>query len=69
MNQGLAGGPRQEGYDDVSIDDIRQLIALLGEASDLLAESFLGLLLAIPQILGVPKARVGALVISHKDLL
>ena len=69
MNQGLVGGPGQEGHDDAGVDDIGQLVALLGEASDVLVESFPRLLLAILQILGVPRAHVGALEMSHKDLL
>ena len=66
VDQGLAGGPGQESSDDV---DVRQLVALPGEVSDVLAESFPELLLAILQILGVPRARVGALENFHKDLL
>ena len=42
MDQGLAGGPGLEGSDDVGVDDIRQLIALAGEASDIFAESLSG---------------------------
>jgi hypothetical protein len=30
MDQGLAGGPRQECPDDICVDDIGQFIALLG---------------------------------------
>ena len=65
----LTGGPRQEGSDDVGVSDIRQLVALLGEALDILTESLFELLLTIFQILGVPRAHVGALEVSHKDLL
>jgi hypothetical protein len=39
MYQGLAGGPRLESPNDVDIGDIGQLIALPGEAPDVLMES------------------------------
>jgi hypothetical protein len=39
MDQGLTGGPRQESPDDIGISDVRQLVALSGEASDVLMES------------------------------
>ena len=69
MDQGLTSGLGQEGLDDIGIGDVGQLVALPREASDVLMESFLGLLSVILQILGVPRAHVGALEISHKDLL
>ena len=69
VDQGLAGGPRQEGSDDVGVCDIRQLIALPREASNVLMESLSRLLSVIFQIPGVPRARVGALEVFHKDLL
>jgi hypothetical protein len=39
MDQGLTGGPGPEILDDVSVGDVGQLIALLGEVPDILAES------------------------------
>ena len=47
VDQGLIGGPKQEGSDDVGVGDIGQLIAFTGEASDVVAESFPSLLSAI----------------------
>ena len=47
MNQGLVGGPRQEGFDDIGVGDVKQLVALPGEVSNVIVESFLELLLAI----------------------
>ena len=44
VNQGLAGGPRQESSYDVGIGDVGQLVALLGEAPDVPTKSFPGLL-------------------------
>ena len=43
VNQGLAGGPRQEDSYDVDIGDVRQLVALPGEASDVPTKGFSGL--------------------------
>ena len=39
VDQGLVGGPGQEGSDDVGVGDIMQLIALPREVSDVLVES------------------------------
>ena len=47
VNQGLTGGPRQEGSYDISIDDVGQLIALPGEASDVSTKGFFVLLLVV----------------------
>jgi hypothetical protein len=33
VNEGLAGGPRQERIDDVCVDDIKDRIALLRESA------------------------------------
>jgi hypothetical protein len=40
MNQRLAGGPGQERPNYASVRDIGQHVALLGEVSDVLMESF-----------------------------
>ena len=40
VNQGLAGGPRQESCYDVGVGDVGQLVVLLGEASDVTMKSF-----------------------------
>ena len=68
VNQGLIGGPRQESSYNVIIGDVRQLIALLGEASDVPMEGFSGLLLAVFEIPWVPRMLVRALEVSHEDL-
>jgi len=36
MDEGLIGGPRDEHLDHISVDDVEELIALLGEAADVL---------------------------------
>ena len=69
MNQGLVGHPGQEGSYFVGIGDVRELVALSGEASDVPMEGLTGLLMAVLEVLWVPRAFVCALEVSHKDLL
>ena len=68
VNQRLAGCPRQEGSYHVSIGNVRELIALSGEAPDVPVEGFAGLLVTILEVLGVPRMLVRALEVPHKDL-
>ena len=68
MNQGLAGGPRQEDSYDVGVGDVGQLIALPGEASDVPTKSLPELLLIVFEMLWVPRTQVCALEVSHEDL-
>ena len=68
MNQGLAGGPRQESSYDVGVSDVGQLVALPGEASDVSMKVFFGLVSAIFEISWVPRTLVCALEVSHEDL-
>ena len=69
MDQGLVGGSRQEGSYHVGVDDVRELVALSGEAPDVLAEGLTGLLTVVLEVPWVPRALVCALEVSHKDLL
>ena len=69
MNQGLVGRPGQEGSYHISVDDVRELVALSGEAPDVPAEDLTGLLTVVLEVPWVPKALVSALEVSHKDLL
>ena len=68
VNQGLIGGPRQESSYNVSIGDVRQLVALPEEATNVSTEGFSGLLLAVFEIPWVPRMLVHALEIPHEDL-
>ena len=68
MDQGLASGPRQESSYEVSVGDVRQLIALPGEAQDVPMEGFPGLLLTIFEIPWVPRMLLHALEVSCEDL-
>ena len=68
MNQGLAGGPRQESSYNVGVGDVRQLVAPPGEAPDVPTEGFSGLLSVVLKIPWIPRVLVRALEVPHKDL-
>ena len=69
MNQGFTGRPGQEGPYHVGVGDIRELIALSGEALNVPVEGLTGLLTSVLEVPWVPRAFVHALEVSHKDLL
>ena len=69
MNQGLTGRPGQEGSYHVGVGDVRELVALQGEAPDVPTEGLTGLLTVVLEVPWVPRAFVRALEVSHKDLL
>jgi hypothetical protein len=68
VDQGLIGGPRQEGLNHIGVSNVGQLIALLGEASNVLVKSFIQLLPIVLEVLRVSGAHVGALENTHEDL-
>jgi hypothetical protein len=57
----------EEGIDDLDVGDAGELGALLGEASDVVVQGFVVLLLAPSGIPGVPRVHVSALEVSHED--
>jgi hypothetical protein len=67
VNQGIAGGPAQESPNHVGIDDVGKRVALLGEAPNVLAESFPWLLPAVLEIPWVSGVFISALEVSHED--
>ena len=69
MNQGLAGHPGQEGSYHVGVGNVRELIALSGEAPDVPTKGLTGLLTVVLEVPWVPRALVCALKVPHKDLL
>ena len=69
MNQRLAGGPRQECSYNVSIGDVRELVALPGEAPDVPTEGFSGLMPTVLEVPWVSGMLVCALEVPHEDLL
>ena len=68
MNQGLTGRPGQEGPYHVDVGDVRELVALPGEAPDVPTKGFPGLLSVVFEIQWVPRTLVCALEIPHEDL-
>ena len=68
MDQGLAGGPRQESSYDVDVGNVVQLVALLGEALDVPTKCFPRLLLVVFEIPWVPRMHVCGLEVFHEDL-
>ena len=68
MNQGLTGGSKKESSYDIGVGNIRQLVALPGEALDVPMKSFPGLLSVVFEIPWVPRTRVCVLKVSHEDL-
>jgi hypothetical protein len=67
MDEHLAGRAADEGVDHVSIGDVWELIAFLGEALNVLSKGFVGTLLAVVEILGVSQAGVGTLEVANED--
>jgi hypothetical protein len=63
----LASGAIDEGIDHVSIDDVGELITLLGEALNVLPKGLVGPLLAVTEVPGVPRAGVGPLEVANED--
>ena len=69
MNQSLVGSSGQEGSNNVGVDDVRELIALPGEAPDVPMEALISLLTAVLEVPWVPRVLVCNLEIPHKNLL
>ena len=67
MDERLAGHAADEGVDHVGVGDVQELIALLGEALNVLLEGLVSPLLAIAEILGVSQAGVGTLEVADED--
>jgi hypothetical protein len=68
MDELFAGDSREERPDDIGISHVGQLGALPKEAPNVLTESFIWLLVAAPEVLGVARADIGTLKIFHKNL-
>jgi hypothetical protein len=50
VDERLAGHAVDKGVDDVNVDDVRELIMLLGETLDVLLEGLIGPLPAVTEI-------------------
>ena len=68
VDQHFAGGPRDERTNDLGVRYVRDGIALLGEAPNVIAERLFYLLLAVLEVPWIPWAFVCALKISYEDL-
>ena len=69
MDEHLVGRATDEGVDHVGVGDVWELIALLGEALNVLPEGLVGPLLIVVEILGVPRSGVGTLEVADEDRL
>ena len=58
MDQGLVGHPREECADDVHVDDIREVVASLGEPTDVIPQGLAGLLLVALEVPVVSRADI-----------
>ena len=67
MDDRLAGQAVDDGVDYVGVGDVRELIALLGEALNVLLEALIGPFLVVAEILGVPRVGVGTLEVADED--
>jgi hypothetical protein len=67
-HQVAASGAGEERPDDIRVDDVGQLGALLRKPSDVLSQGFPWLLAAASEVPGVPRAHVRALEVSSESL-
>jgi hypothetical protein len=67
VDERLAASVVDEGIDHVGIANVRELIALLGEALNVLLEGLVGPLLAVAKVPGVPWAVVGTLEVADEN--
>ena len=67
MDERLAGHAAYEGIDHVGVDDVGELIALLGEALDVLLEGPVGPLSIVVEVPLVPGSSVRTLKGTDKD--
>ena len=67
MNQRFVGSLGQKGSYHIGVGDVRELVALSGEASDVPAEGFISFLVVVLEVPWVPRALVRALEVPHKD--
>ena len=68
MHQVSARRTLEESVDDLDVGDARELGALLGEASHVVAQGFVGLLPTPSEIPGVPREHVSALEVAQEGV-
>jgi len=67
VDERLAGRATDEGIDHVGIGDVWELIALLGEALNVLLEGLVDPLPTVTEVLGVLWVGVGTLEVADED--
>jgi hypothetical protein len=67
VDKRLTGHVIDEGVDHVSIDDVRELIVLLGEALNVLSKGLISPLPIVVEVPGVAWAGVGTLEVADED--
>jgi hypothetical protein len=67
VDEHLTGHATDEGIDPIGVSNVQELIALLREALDVPPKGLVGLLLAVVEVLGVPRSGVGTLEVADKD--
>jgi hypothetical protein len=67
VDERLAGGVVDEGVDHVGIGNVRELIALLGKALNVLLKGLVGPLLVVAEVPEVPQAGVGTLEVADEN--
>ena len=67
VDEYFLGHPADESIDHVSIGDVGKLVALLGEALDILLEGLVGPLPTVVEVLGVPRSSVHTLEVIDED--
>ena len=67
MDERVAGHAADEGVDHVGVGDVQELIALLGEALNVLLEGLVSPLPIVTEVPGVPQEGVDTLEVADED--
>ena len=67
MDERFVGHAADEGVDHVGVDDVRELIALLGEALNVLPDGLVGPLPTVAEVPELSWVGVGTLKVANED--
>jgi hypothetical protein len=67
VDKHLSGCAVDEGVDDIGVDDVRELVALLGETLDVLLEGLVGPLHVVVEVPRVLRPSVRTLKVADED--
>ena len=67
MDERFVGHAADEGVDHIGVGEVWELIALLGEALNVLPKGLIGPLPIVAKIIGVPQVGVGTLEVADED--